>query len=243
MKAKIKMILLGVFITFTFNTQAQVQKEITLKKGTIIEAILFSPKENRKEDLKSFITTITPIAKEYGANILIKFKVEVNAVGNKAAKMIVLEEWPSLEQKRAFENDARYIELRNDKIDILNYFESGFFQVEETTTTTVHGNKAYDIAGVWLKKDKISLEKFQKYYGTVIPAAMKNHQYRPVIGLKAIPNVFDNTYHSSLFGIGEWPNRKASIEFANSNVYKSVVHLRTESVANLDIFMVTPIFD
>ncbi|NMH89014.1 DUF1330 domain-containing protein [Flavivirga algicola] len=228
------------FITYG-QTPTKMKKEVTFKEGHVIEAILFSPKEHKKEALASYLTSVTPIAKEYGANILIKFKVENSVVGNKAATMIAFEAWPSLDKKRAFEQDERYIKLRNDKINLLHYVESGLFQIEETVTVTFHHDKAYDIAGVWLKKDETSLKKFQKYYGTVVPAAMKNHQYRPVVGLKAIPNVFDKTYHSTLFGVGEWPSREASVNFANSEVYQSIVHLRTESVANLDIFLVKPI--
>lgn len=216
-------------------------KEVTFNKGKTIEVILFSPKSEMKSELDAYLNTVKPIALEYGGKLLILFKVNSNA--NTGVKMIGIEEWTSLEKKRAFLQDERILKLLNKRNIALDYFTSGLLQVKETTTYNFREDKAYDIACLWFKKDKVNQEKFAKYYGTVVPAAIKTRDYKSVVSFTGIPDVYDQSYHPDVFGIGEWPNRDSFNDFVNSKLFKDVAHLRAESLKNLDFFMVEPVID
>ena len=145
-------------------------------------------------------------------------------------------EWPSVEQKRAFEKDPRYLELRNIRNAAMNFLTLGYFKVEANTEVTFSSEKTYDFASLWI--DPANAPKLQQYFEKVAPVAMTpKYGFKPLVKLEPL-GVHDQNYHPSVISLAEWGAADSFEKFRKQEkIYKENVHLREAATPYKDVFL------
>lgn len=215
--------------------------DVTFSQGKLIEVGLYSIKDGMEAQVKEdYFPKVMPIAMEYGLKPIASFSVEERVYGGSPAQAIGFFEWPSLEAKRNFDADPRYLELRNIRNEALDFLTLGYFEAEETQNVTFRSDRTYDFAAMWL--DPNNQEKLGEYFEKVAPVAEEEYGFVPhLVSLKPL-EAHDKTYHPHMVGMSEWPTEESlSNFFENEKVYQKNVHLRDEAVAYMDVFLLKPV--
>lgn len=214
---------------------------ITFEKGKLIEVGLFSITPGKESQVQEdYFPKIFPIAAEYGLKPMQTFMIHEKMYGENPAKMVGFFEWPSLEQKRAFDQDPRFLKLRNVRNGGLDFLALGYFKVEETTQVTFSSDKIYDFASLWIDPDHAT--KLEAYFEKVGPIAMSpKYGYKPLVRLQPL-GVHDQNYHPSLIALAEWGAEDSFEKLQkNEQVYKQNVHLREAATPYKDVFLLKAI--
>ena len=144
------------------------------------------------------------------------------------------------QQKRAFERDPKYLELRNIRNDALEFLTQGYFSVDQDITIEVADNKVYDFAALWVNPDNAPL--LQEYFGAVMPEATK-----PKIGYTPLATLTnaghpDMSYHPSVIAFAEWKGGSEAVDkLEKTKAFKNNVHKREKAAPYKDVFHLKPI--
>lgn len=216
--------------------------EITFKADKLIEVALLSVQKGKENQfMQEYFSQVMPVALPYGAKPIASFAVTRKVEGTKPVEMVVFFEWESIEQKRAFEQNPKYLELRNLRDDALTFLSQGYFSVEEDVTYQIADNKVYDFAGLFINPAKA--QHLQEYFQAVFPEAQKpKFGYTPIATLNAIPGVYDQNYHPSVIAFAEWKGGANAVdEFQKTKVFQQNVAKREAASPYKDVFHLKPI--
>ena len=125
---------------------------ITLQQGKMIEAAFFKVKPGQQRRLKDeYFPKAIAIAKEYGLNPLGTFRVtKVEHGPSDAIAAWGLFEWPSVKSKERFEQDPRFVKLRQFRDSLLETLpKQVYLQVDKTVTLDLQGDGFYEAAVAW----------------------------------------------------------------------------------------------
>ena len=237
---KSKIVMLLVLSSVIIN--AQKTADITFKADKLIEVALLSVKAGKEQQLNGdYFPKVMPVAQPYGAKPIASFAVTRKVIGNKPAQMVVFFEWESLEQKRAFERDAKYLALKNIRDEALEFLSQGYFKVEQDVTYNISSDGTYDFAALWIDPD--NAPKLQEYFQAVFPEAQKpKYGYTPIANLNPIMGVHDQNYHPSIIAFAEWKGGpKAVDKLGKSKAYKDNVAKREAATPYKDVFHLKPL--
>lgn len=215
--------------------------DVEFQADAVIDVGLVSFRPGQQQVIaKEYFPQIMPIINEYGGRRLITFKVVDRVQGESPAQSVTLFHWPSIEQRRAFENDPRFLKLRNIRDAAINFLTVGYFKVESAGTVRFSADKVYDFGALWLNPEEAP--KMKTYFENVGPVAVKKYGAR--LGhVRLKPSGYqDQVYHPHIIGISEWPAVNSLHDFfKNEQVFKDNVHLREAAVEYMDVFLLKPV--
>lgn len=219
-----------------------ISADITFKANKLIEVALLSVKAGKESQfMNDYFSQVMPVAMPYGARPIASFAVTRKVEGTKPAQMVVFFEWESIDQKRSFEKNPKYLELRNLRDDALSFLSQGYFQVQEDVNYTISDDKVYDFAGLFI--DPNNAPKLEEYFGAVFPVAQSpKYGYTPIATLASIPGVHDQNYHPTLIAFAEWKGGSKAVDMLQKTPeFKNNVAKRTAAAPYMDVFHLKPI--
>ena len=206
--------------------------EVNFKAGKLIEVAFLSVKPGKENQLNAeYFAKVMPIAAEYGMRPLATFGVTDVAEGNTHVQMVSFFEWPSIEVRKKFSRDKRFLAIKPIRDNALSYLQYGYFKVEKDVATTFSADRYYEIYAMWMNP-KYG-QRMQDYFGQVGPVA---GQYGAKFPLSLKPyGVKDGDYHPHSIGIAEWPSKIKNEAFFGTTAFKNARHLRDAAVDRLDV--------
>ncbi len=152
---KLKLVLV-VMIATVVAAQAQTKKEVLLDKEKVYEVAYASVIPDKMQQLvEDYFPDAGSIVSNYGGKSLASFTVVDLKKGGLIDKpdMLVLFEWPSIEQYKKAMKDKRLRKIMPIRNAAFSQFGQAFFKVGESTTVTFHQDKSYEFFFAWLKPD------------------------------------------------------------------------------------------
>lgn len=210
----------------------------TFPAGKVIEVALIRIKKGQESVLgQDYFPKVFPVAQEYGLSASQMFTVVEHAYGKAPVQQFGFFVWDSYAQKEAFDQDPRYLELRNIRNKALEYLYMGYFQVDQDVTYTFDDQSVYDFAAMWL--DPQNADKLPKYFEKVAPVAMgAEYGYEPIVTLNPLKNCTKGKYTPNFIGFAKWKVPNGFQKLQSNGTYQKYVHLRDAATPYKDVFMV-----
>ncbi len=236
-----KYLIVSIAVFISTSLFAQKSQTITFTEGKLIEVALLSVKEGKENQFfQEYFSQVMPVAIPYGAKPIGSFAVTRKVIQNSPSKIIVFFEWESLEQKRKFEANPEFLQVRNIRDNALDFLVQGFFEVDESISIEVADNKVYDFAALWVDPEKGS--SLQEYFAAVMPEATKPQiGYTPITTLKSL-GANDQNYHPTLIAFAEWKGGAGAVDkLEKTKAFKKNVHLREAATPYKEVMHIVPI--
>lgn len=205
---------------------------VDFQRDKLIEVALLSVEPGKEEQLNEYFAQVMPIAAEYGMRPLATLAVQTVPVGELRPQMIGFFEWPSIEQRTAFEGDPRFRRIKGIRDDSLSFLTFGYFKVESDTTVTFQADRLYEVYSLWI--DPENADQLQTYFEQVGATAGELGARFP-LSLSPITSSLDD-YRPDSLGIAEWPDEEAYRSFFDSDVFKRSSHLREAALDAFHVF-------
>ncbi len=206
---------------------------VDFRQGRLIEVALMSVKPGKEEQLTSeYFAQVMPITAEYGMRPLATLAVQTVPAGELRPQMIGFFEWPSIEQRTAFDEDPRFRRIKGIRDDALSFLTVGYFKVESDTTVTFHADRLYEVYSLWINAE--NADQLQSYFEQVGATAGELGARFPLSLSPIASSLGDYRPHS--LGIAEWPDEEAYRSFFDSDVFKRSSHLREAALDTFDAF-------
>jgi len=223
---------------------AQIQAktaELTLEAGKLIEVAYLTIKDGHEKQLKTeYFSKVMPVAMEYGGRRLGTFSITATLHGPSDAKTVALFDWPSLEQKKKFENDARYQKLQKVRDKHLSYLAISYTMVEETSTVPLNSDRVYEFATVWVNSHDGNLLK--PYLGGMM-GEIKKHggEIQAKFGVMDVHTGYDSK--PSLIVMADWPNAEVCHSLFDSAAFKEHGWMRAKALDCLILYQTSYNFE
>ncbi|MEL6655437.1 MAG: hypothetical protein AAFP77_11620 [Bacteroidota bacterium] len=217
--------------------------DFTFPAGKVVEVALFSITPGKESIVaEDYFPKIFPVAMEYGLQGAQTFQVVDTKFGTAPAQVVGFFIWDSYEQKEAFNQDIRYLELRNIRNSAMDFLYLGYFQVGEDVNITLDNESYYDFAALWI--DQANAPKLEEYFGHVAPVAMQpEFGYQPIATLNPLNTCTHGKYTPSMVGFAKWGGKDSFDRLMQNKTYKRYVHLRDEATPYKDVFLLQAIIE
>lgn len=217
--------------------QKKVQS-VTFQGGTVVEVALFSITSGMESVVNDdYFPKVMPVAAEYGLKPLITFQVVKVDIGEAPAQMVGFFQWPSIEAKKEFDQDPRYLKLRNIRNKAMNFLYLGYLDVQKTQTVEFTTERIYDFFALWI--DKSNAPKLDEYFQAVAPIAAQEYTFQ-------LPHLEGNVikeygnYTPDAIGLGSWESLEAKDRFFRDERVSEKVPLREAATPYKDVLMLKP---
>ncbi|MEM9073091.1 MAG: DUF1330 domain-containing protein [Myxococcota bacterium] len=208
--------------------------------GRVVELALLSVKEGMGPQFQTeYFPQASQIAQEYGGQLLAVFEVTDVPYGWKRPQTAVLFEWASMERKRAFARDPRFLQIQGLRDNALEYLAQGYFTVEENRTLSLvrDGEGTYELILFWMDPDHA--DDLNTYFSRVGPvAAQPEYGGFEMVQSFTPLRVNDGTVHPDMFALGRWNSLQGSRAFFELPIYQENVHLREAAAPYKDVLQV-----
>ena len=206
---------------------------VDFQQGKLIEVALLSVEPGKEEQLNSeYFAQVMPITAEYGMRPLATLAVQTVPAGELRPQMIGFFEWPSIEQRTAFDEDPRFRRIKGIRDDALSLLTVGYFRVESDTTVIFQADRLYEVYSLWI--DPENADQLKTYFEQVGATAGELGARFP-LSLSPIASSLGD-YRPHNLGIAEWPDEEAYRSFFDSDVFKRASHLREAALDAFDVF-------
>ncbi len=129
------------------------ETRVSLRPDTIVEAAFFriDPK-HQAEINQRYLNKVLPLTQEFGMKPLGLFAITQVANGPDDATLWGLFQWPDLAARKRFETDARFLELRAIRDELMDSFKIVHLRPKKALTLTFHEGHIYEFTGLWMNR-------------------------------------------------------------------------------------------
>lgn len=217
-------------INLSLSAQPKV-KNITLKKGQILDILMLNNHPDGGAALKDYFKVVFPYAVKNGYQPLPGLAVTaVPTQGNYYPEVMGFATWKNLDsRKKAMEEiEANVLDFHERRRTIWSSFNMTYYEVKEDKTLIIAPNKFYVTTAYW-KSDAKAFKKFKKEW--IKSAKQAGGQLKLTLTEGSSP--FGYYYNPDYLVLTEWENKAAFEAF-----YKENLVLNHDSVKHVNQFIV-----
>ncbi|MEW7277989.1 hypothetical protein ABW636_05285 [Aquimarina sp. 2201CG1-2-11] len=200
-------------------------KTISLKKGEILDILLFTTKTDTEKAFEKYKKTAFPFAFKKTYQPLTSFKIVENAQGNIHPSSFIFSKWSNLKNREEFIEEIEGVvpDFHLQRRNIWTLFNLTYYEMPSDISFTINKDK-YNVVTAYWKKENSSFKNFM----TLWLQKLKLTGGTTILQLTNGKSTMGYHYNPDILLITHWNSKKDFEAFRKENLkmnHKGVLHV------------------